>query len=117
MMKKLLFHPVTILVFTVFILAGILSLQRTTREIRSSTETIQNLDQEINQIEGQVADLEAELEHASSEFAKEKIIRDELLMQKPGEFVIQMPPIPSPSPKGEILTVRTPWEEWRGILL
>ncbi len=40
-------------------------------------------------------EMSQELEKATSDFAKEKIIREELRMQKPGETILQLP---SPGP-------------------
>lgn len=37
-------------------------------------------------------------DETNTDFAKEKIIRDELHMQKPGETILQLPSSPSPSP-------------------
>ena len=49
---------------------------------------------------------------------KEKIIRDQLLQQKPGETIVQLPALPSsvPTPSTPTPTVR-PLQLWRDKLL
>lgn len=110
-------HPLVIALLTfaglVFSYSLIANLQRT----RNSTEHLAVLEQEIAEMASEVSGLENQLENAQSTEAQEKIIRDELLMQKPGETLVQLPelskedlPLPSPSP------TPTPWEEWRELL-
>lgn len=41
-------------------------------------------------------DIIQKVDEAQTDFAKEKIIRDELHMQKPGEKVLQLPSSPAP---------------------
>lgn len=64
-----------------------------------------------------VSDLERQAQEATSSLAQERIIRNELLMQKPDEIIVQLPAVeeirlsntePSPTP--------TPWQAWRELL-
>lgn len=111
-------HPLVIALLT---LAGLIfsySLASNLHRTRSSTEHLSVLEQEIAEMASEVSELEQRASKAQSQEAQEKIIRDELLMQKEGEVIVQLPeinkndlPLPSPSPSP------TPWEEWKELLL
>lgn len=114
---RLLYHPLTLLAFTLLSIIFALSLYSSRQKMRTSTEQISVLEQEVDQMASQVSDLELEVQDATSSTAQEKIIRDELLRQKPDEIIVQLPAIeevkitlPSPSP------APTPWEEWKQLL-
>jgi cell division protein FtsB len=110
-------HPLVIAAITFAGLIFSYSLTANLHKTRTSTEHLGVLEQEITEKASQVSELEQQAERAKSAEAQEKIIRDELLMQKPGETLVQLPeinrsdlPLPSPSPSP------TPWEEWRELL-
>jgi cell division protein FtsB len=110
-------HPLVLVVFTLLSALISLSLYSGLKRTRISTEQVDVLEQEINQIARDVSELEKEVQVASTSGAQEKIIRDELLMQKPGERVVQLPeveasPVPRPSPS----PTPTNWQQWRQIL-
>ncbi|MDQ3008321.1 MAG: hypothetical protein M3Q81_01870 [bacterium] len=109
-------HPLTLLVF--IILSGLfsLSLYANIQRNRSSTEQAAVLEQEIDKMTSDVSQLEAVVSQATSAANQEKIVRDQLLRQKPGEYVIQLPeikstpmPTPSPSPSPSVLAA------WRAV--
>lgn len=111
-------HPLVIALLT---LAGLIfsySLTTNLHRTRSSTEHLSVLEQEVEEMASETLELEERAAKAQSQEAQEKIIRDELLMQKPGEVIVQLPeinrsdlPLPSPSPSP------TPWEAWKKVLL
>jgi hypothetical protein len=90
-MPKWLFHPITLLLTTILVIWLYMSLLHTEEKMRMSTESVLLLDQEVAEIASQVSLLENRLAQANSEQSKEQRIRDELLLQKPGEYVIQLP--------------------------
>ncbi len=117
-MRKLLYHPLVVLLVTAMSFAYLLSLRTTLQKADQPSETVGVLEQEIDYLASEVSRLEQQAEASQTEFSREKIIRDELLMQKPGEYIIQLPdtipvvvtqPSPPPTP--------TPWEAWRKLLL
>ena len=114
-MQKWLFHPLTIIACTIFALFFYWSLTRTDQNIRISTETLHVLDQEVKQMASEVSQTEKQLQVATSAATQEKIIRDELLMQKPGEYVVQLPPSEKEQRPREKI-IKTPWEGWRAVL-
>ena len=115
-MKSLLYHPVTLAVFTILVIFIIISMHQTVNQIQRSTQTTSLLDQEIDQIASEVSGLEAALAQAQSEFTKEKIARDELLLKKEGEIVLQLPEIHLPETKTASHSAQTPWQEWQALL-
>lgn len=116
-MRQILLNPITLGVFTIGIAVGIYSLNHTTREIQDSAATIHGLDQEINQTKSEIDKLHQELSRAGTPLAQEVIIRDELLMQKPGEIVVQLPELPaSPPPDTMLATELLPWQQWLALV-
>jgi cell division protein FtsB len=116
-MQKLLFHPLTAIFITFISIIFLISLYHSNLDIRKSTETISVLDQENQKLASEVSGLEKKLTMAESDFAKEKITRDELLMQKPGEIIVQLPPLPNLDIQLQPETKNlTPWEEWQKLL-
>lgn len=116
-MRSLLFHPITVVVITILAMLYFFSLRTTLQQAERPSKTVSELKQEVTDLASEVSSLEEKAELAQTEFAREKMIRDELLMQKPGEYVIQLSDkidvtlpasLPSPTP--------TPWEEWKKLL-
>ena len=110
-------HPLAIIIFT--LLSGLfsLSLYSGLQRTRVSSEQVGVLEQEIAQIASEVSGLEKQVQLASSSAAQEKIIRDELLMQKPGEIVVQMPSLTTtPEPVITTSSEVTPWQQWLELL-
>ncbi|MCA9369513.1 hypothetical protein KC721_04390, partial [Candidatus Woesebacteria bacterium] len=66
----------------------------------------------------EVQDLQTELEYSKSPEYKEKIIRDQLLLQKEGEYVVQLTVPETPSSDREITPQdrRSNQEKWLEIL-
>lgn len=111
-MKKLLFHPLTVVLATFVCLLLWLSLDKTAKKTQISNQNIQSLEFEIKQLEQEIASNKNELYQLEQDFAKEKIVRDQLLRQKDGEIIVQLPiEKQSTAPKNSQQT-NTPWQEW-----
>lgn len=115
--KKIIFHPLTVSVFSILGAIFWWSLHRNAEQIRNSTENVALLDQEIAQTASEISQLENNLDEASLLFNQERIARDELLLQKPGEYTVQFPPITSPEPSTTPVASKTPWQAWQEILV
>ncbi len=116
-MRSLLFHPITVVVITILALLYFFSLRSTNQRASEPSQTVNELKQEVSNLASEVSELEKRVATSQTEFAREKIIRDQLLMQKPGEYVIQVgenvntaEEIAKPSP------TPTVWEEWKKLL-
>lgn len=109
-------HPFTMIVFTIVVTWLYASLLRTEGAMRTSTESVAVLDQEVAQIASEVSALDSELALAKSSDAQEQRIRDELLLKKPGEYVIQLPAIEQQTTQVSKKTPLTPWQKWQKVL-
>lgn len=114
-MKKFLAHPLVILALTLFAVLFVISLQKTAQKSQVASENVRLLEEKTQQLSDQIEQEKQALENSSSGLSKEKILRDELLLQKPGEYIIQIP-------DDKILEAnvaeaqKTPWEEWQELL-
>ena len=115
--SRVFYHPAVILLAGAITVIFCISLYLNTREIRSSTQAIAQLERDVEKTSKDVANAQNKYEASQTEFAKEKITREQLLMQKPGEYVVQIPDLPAPSyaPTAGTSTL-TPWQEWQKLL-
>lgn len=116
-MQKLLSHPITLALCTTLAIIFYVSLDKSTQTVHTSATTLQSLEQQNKKLDTEVKILEEQVQSAQTELAKEKIIRNELLLQKPGEYVVQLPEdILQPHQKAEDEAPETPWEAWKRLL-
>lgn len=113
MLRKLLFSPIGAICLTIIVGIVAWSLVKPHPTTQTSTEVLQVLDQEVAQLARQVSDVERQANASQSALAQEKILRNELLLQKPGEWILQLPPDPSPSPLPSPTPTPPPVEVWR----
>jgi 16S rRNA U516 pseudouridylate synthase RsuA-like enzyme len=114
-MKDLLQKPLMILIATIITLLFLLSLRKTASKSLISQKNVELLEEKIRDVNQQITKEKKELEYTSSEFAKEKIMRNELLLQKPGEYVLQIP-LKNQEDTQEIeLNQQRPIEAWKQL--
>lgn len=116
-MQKILSHPLVMLLTLILAGAILFSLQGTKQKTERGGEVVEKNQATVDELRQTADQLRNQLEESQSTFEKEKVLRDELLEQKEGEVVIQLPaitPIVSPSPTPT--PTLTPWQQWRGIL-
>lgn len=117
-MPRWFFHPLTAFLVTLVALVAVISLQRTVQKTRLSSENTRVLEQEVAKIASEISSLEKQALQAEHSITQEKIIRDELLLQKPGETIVQLPAVsPRPLPSPSLIPTLTPWQEWQLKLL
>ena len=115
-MKKLLAHPLVILSITIFVILFVISLQKTAQKSNVATENVRLLEENNQLLIDQIEQEKDALEYANTDLSKEKIIRNELLMQKPGEYVIQIPnDVVIDQQSGEVQQ-QSAWDEWQQLL-
>lgn len=93
---QILLHPAVIFLWilaTLFASIQLLSSAITSRTVLDEKARQERL---LKKEEQKGFDIIEKVEEAQTDFAKEKIIRDELHMQKPGEKVLQLPSTPAP---------------------
>jgi cell division protein FtsB len=89
-MLNILKNPLTILFFTVITIVFYISLSKTQQKSLVTLEKIENIQEENTILEQKNNDLEEKLQDIDTE----EIIRNEFLMQKPGEYVVKVPSLP-----------------------
>jgi hypothetical protein len=117
-MYKLISHPLTILIVTVFCIFIWVSSYSSSRELSKSDQVIFDLKKDAAKSSKEVTVLEADLQDAKSSFSKEKIIREQLLLKKPGEYTIQLPDFPPSTAlqNEKIIETTTAWDEWKKLI-
>ena len=117
-MHDLIFKPITILLITIISIGIIFSLWQNTKEINSSSNALKFLSDQVVEKQSNISRMNDQLEQANSNFTKEKIIRDELLLQKNGEHVIQIVFDQPKIAENQQPTKNTsPWQAWQKLLL
>ena len=89
-MIKIIYHPFIIIILTIIGIIFFLSLDKSSQKTEISSKNIEVLELEINNMSLQTSQLEEKIIDADSDIFKEKVIRNELLLQKPGEIIIQL---------------------------
>lgn len=111
-------HPLLIGVFTCLCLLAIFSLRESSKKAIISKESIEKLEKNIESLEKDVAKENEKLKISQEPIALEKIIRNELLLKKEGEIVLQIPD--EEKNKEEEKDLKSgqngPWEEWKKLL-
>lgn len=115
-MQKFFSHPLVIIAITC--LAGLIffSLEQSSRKADTSQEAIQVEQEATAKLRQELSDTRAELELAGTKLYQEKMIRDELLLQKEGEIVLQLGEMEEAEPELAQEEKKTPWQEWQAVL-
>lgn len=117
-MQRLLSHPLTIALFTALAIIFFVSLNKNAQTAQTSINTLQALESQNWALEKDVRNLEEQVAVAKTDLAQEKIIRDELLLQKAGEFVVQLPAdVGAVNVEKPQVEQETAWEGWKKVLL
>ncbi len=116
-MSRIIYHPVIIALFSLIILVLCVSLYINSRQIKNSGQSLFALESDVKKISSDVHNTEEKLHTAQDPFTKEKLVRDSMLMQKPGEYIVQIPDLPSPTPITQATKQEfTPWQAWKKLL-
>lgn len=115
-MKKLLFNPIFLVLITFFSVLIIISLNKTSQKALTAQKNLNKVETEISYLEQELENNKRELYQTKTDLNKEKIIRNELLMKKEGEIIVNLPL----KEESEIVTLQnektTAWEEWKKVL-
>lgn len=115
-MKKIILHPLAVIFLSLISLYFIFSLRSNQKKIDLSRKNIKNLKQIVSKMEADYNQQTEALETAKKPLAKEKIVRNELLMKKPGEYILQLPKVNPIQPEEAVRKEKTPWEKWKDLL-
>jgi cell division protein FtsB len=112
-MNKLFYNPISLIVFVLVVFTISLSLRETAKRADLAKKEVSALEEEVSMLQADTTAAEQLVTQRQGEFMREKIARNELLLQKPDEIIVQLPPItPKPMPTPTFTKV-TPLEEWR----
>jgi cell division protein FtsB len=112
-MNKLFYNPISLIVFVLVVFTISLSLRETAKRADLAKKEVTALEQEVKMLETDTTAAQELVLERQGEFMREKIARNELLLQKPDEIIVQLPPItPKPMPT-PMITKGTPLEEWK----
>lgn len=117
--EKLLSHPLFIVIFSSLCLLSVISLRESSKKALISKESIQKLEKNTELMEKELAKEKNKFEDKQEEIVLEKIIRNELLQQKEGEIILQIPDEESSDNhvNGEIVIENNkPLKEWWKLL-
>lgn len=89
-MKKLLHSRVFLLIWLVLCAMVSLSLGKHLADVSKAEKRLQVTEEKAVAIEKENAEKKVQIENAQSPFEREKMIREQLGMQKPGEIVVQV---------------------------
>jgi cell division protein FtsB len=115
-MKRLLLHPLGIIILTTISLSIFFSLEKTISQHQLSEEQVKELKTQTSQLETQITTLETEVQQASQAAYQEKMLRDELLMQKDGEYIVKIEYNQSSGEETSTTPEPTPWQEWKNLI-
>ena len=117
-MRKIIYHPFIVFIITIVGIIFFISLDKSSQKTDISNKNIEILEKEVNDISRQASELEERIIETESEAYKEKVIRNELLLQKPGEKVIQLPNLNNEEIEGPITSEKSkPIEEWLKLIM
>lgn len=88
---KILYHPIFIIFVTIIAIIFFFSLEKSSKKTQSSAGNIKILEQEVKIASEKLLVIDEKIAQTQSEQFIEKIVRNELLVQKPGEYVLQIP--------------------------
>lgn len=116
-MQKLLYQPLVVAIITLVTIVLCISLYISTFQLRGSSQRVAILKTEVEKQHTLTENLAAKFQVAQTPYAQEVIIRDQLLMQKPGEYVVQVPNLaPVVVHDTSVLPTPSPWEAWKKLL-
>lgn len=88
---KLLSHPLFVVIFSCLCLLSLISLRESSKKALISKESIQKLEKNTELMEKELAKEKNKFENKREGIVLEKIVRSELLQQKEGEIILQIP--------------------------
>lgn len=95
----------------------IVSMRQNAKKNINQQQNITEIEQINDKTRGDISKLEAEILDAEDDFSKEKQIRNELHLQKPGERVVVLTNVEASMAAEPVREVKqTPWEGWREVL-
>jgi cell division protein FtsB len=115
-MKKILYHPLTILAISLLVIIAIFSLRSNLKRLSLSQENLKSAQMAYEKVKQETAEDETLLEQLQQPFVQEKITRNELLRQKDDEILIKLPDIIIEHKEPNEIQEKTVFEQWKEVL-
>lgn len=96
-MKKQRISPIFVAVWCIICVAISVSLLQHLKSISKATSRLAMMESQTQELEKKNEELQQKIEDARSPFNRERMIRDQLGMQKPGEVIVQIVDAPKGS--------------------
>lgn len=119
--SKIIYHPLSLLFLTIISVIFSLSLMKTTKRAKGSAEKFTSAQKIVDQREQEVDKIQDSFENSQQVLNQEKMIRNELLRKKAGEYVVQISDdqLQTLQAKENDLKINDvqPWDEWQKLIL
>lgn len=115
-MKNIFYNPWSFSIFLIFAIMFGLSLNTTGQKAKITSQQLQELQIETQTLKANLTLKTLQASRSAQDFSKEKIGRDELLLIKPGDVVMELPPLNSKAEKIDLTPTQTPFQAWKNIL-
>lgn len=114
-MLKITRNPIFIILITLITIIFYISLTKTEQKSITFADQVKKLEVETADLKAENNALEKKLQNSGE---AEKVIRDEFLMQKPGEYVVKVPAKDKEVVEKEKLEREetSVWEKWQEVL-
>jgi cell division protein FtsL len=89
-MKNIFYHPLMVIVITILAGVFLLSLNRNTKGLNTAVENIRSSEEEIAKSKDDIEEMGQQLQVVESEVYVDRVFRNEFLVQKSGERIIQI---------------------------
>ena len=116
-MNKLIYHPIFIGLVSLLAIIFIISLNKNNQKSKLSNQSISHIQTEIDMLKIQIDTQKEKLEAVKDPLSKEKILRDQLLLKKENEYVVQIPDIEVEEDENFSKNKISAWEEWKKLIL
>ncbi len=117
--QPIVFPRIFIVIWLIFCAYISVSLTKSLFSIISSQSRVRTLEKQQAEVERENTVLEQKITDSQSPFAKERIIRNELGLQKPNEVIVQVPDSATPSSEtrvGENSAIPEPiYRQWMAL--
>lgn len=100
--------------FILFCLVMSVSLIRNSWRLSHQVDHSQQEAEDLQKLQETAEQLKQDIQREQTPFEQEKVIRNQLNMQKEGEIIIQLPPLPTPTPQPTLIPTPTPqiYQQW-----
>ena len=118
MIYKIMSQPLVMIAITAICIVFIFSLQDSSYKRSRAQLAVSDTQREVSNLESGVEELRSRIDSEETKLMVEKIIRDELLMNKEGEYTVQLTgEIIVPKEEEVEIEIKTPFEEWVSLVL